>query len=115
MHSNNSTEGLCKFYGAGYCCYGPNCNSSHDGDKINKYEQDWLNGKTIINNKQLPLISLPSNFSIQRITKQKYDYLLILDLEGKDEIIESPVILIDLSKMKDIDRFHALDTTNTME
>ena len=100
-------EGLCKFYGAGYCRYGPRCNSLHDGDEINKYEQEWINGKIVINNQEIPLITLPKRFSIERITKQKYDYILVLDLEGKDEIIELPCILIDLSLMKEVGRFHA--------
>jgi len=34
-------------------------------------------------------------------------FLLVLDLEGKDEIIEFPLILIDLSSMTEISRFHS--------
>merc|ERR1711977_762210 len=36
-----------------------------------------------------------------------FDVLAVLDLEGKDEIIELPVLLLDVHKKQEIARFHA--------
>lgn len=38
--------------------------------------------------------------------EQAYDYFLVLDLEGKEEIIEFPVALVDAKTLEIVDRFH---------
>lgn len=40
------------------------------------------------------------------IPRQKFDYFLVLDLEGKAEILEFPVVLVDASTLEIIDTFH---------
>jgi len=37
--------------------------------------------------------------------EQPYDYFLVLDLEGKEEIIEFPVALVDAKTLETVDRF----------
>eukprot|EP01083_Nonionella_stella_P042674 115200_1 len=97
-NARNHDQGLCKFYGAGYCYHGPRCYSLHNAEAITAYEQGWLQGK--------PLPKIALDYAERYHKKQKYNYLLVLDLEGKDEIIEFPCILIDLSLMKEVARFH---------
>jgi inhibitor of KinA sporulation pathway (predicted exonuclease) len=38
--------------------------------------------------------------------EQPYDYFLVFDLEGKEEIIEFPVALLDAKTLEVVDRFH---------
>ncbi|KAK8939427.1 hypothetical protein KSP40_PGU014385 [Platanthera guangdongensis] len=47
------------------------------------------------------IASEPSN-----IRPQEIDYLLVLDLEGKVEILEFPVVMIDTKTMDFVDSFH---------
>ncbi|KAF8752440.1 hypothetical protein HU200_011963 [Digitaria exilis] len=52
-------------------------------------------------------MDLPVNVSAaDKVKPQKFDYLLILDLEGKVEILEFPVMMIDAQSMEFIDSFH---------
>ncbi|XBI11135.1 hypothetical protein VPH35_138251 [Triticum aestivum] len=41
-----------------------------------------------------------------KVKPQKLDYFLVLDLEGKVEILEFPVVMIDAHSMEFIDSFH---------
>lgn len=41
-----------------------------------------------------------------RMRSQGFDYFLVLDLEGKIEILEFPVVMIDAKNMNIIDFFH---------
>lgn len=43
---------------------------------------------------------------LSNLKTQDLDYVLILDLEGKVEILEFPVVMIDTRKMEFIDSFH---------
>uniref|UniRef100_A0ACD5WZ36 Uncharacterized protein n=1 Tax=Avena sativa TaxID=4498 RepID=A0ACD5WZ36_AVESA len=53
------------------------------------------------------LLDLPVNASAADKAKpQKLDYFLVLDLEGKVEILEFPVVMIDAHSMEFIDSFH---------
>uniref|UniRef100_K3Y242 Exonuclease domain-containing protein n=1 Tax=Setaria italica TaxID=4555 RepID=K3Y242_SETIT len=53
------------------------------------------------------MMDLPVNASAaDKVKPQKLDYLLILDLEGKVEILEFPVVMIDAQSMEFIDSFH---------
>ncbi|OEL23280.1 putative exonuclease domain-containing protein [Dichanthelium oligosanthes] len=53
------------------------------------------------------MVDLPVNASAtDKVKPQKLDYLLILDLEGKVEILEFPVVMIDAQSMEFIDSFH---------
>nr|CAB3470492.1 unnamed protein product [Digitaria exilis] len=54
-------------------------------------------------------MDLPVNVSAaDKVKPQKFDYLLILDLEGKVEILEFPVMMIDAQSMEFIDSFHSV-------
>ncbi|KAL6602698.1 hypothetical protein ACP70R_043059 [Stipagrostis hirtigluma subsp. patula] len=53
------------------------------------------------------LMDLPVNVSAtDKVKPQKLDYFLVLDLEGKVEILEFPVLMIDAQSMEFIDSFH---------
>ncbi|PUZ60907.1 hypothetical protein GQ55_4G212600 [Panicum hallii var. hallii] len=53
------------------------------------------------------MMDLPVNaLAADKVKPQKLDYLLILDLEGKVEILEFPVVMIDAQSMGFIDSFH---------
>lgn len=41
-----------------------------------------------------------------KVKSQKLDYFLVLDLEGKVEILEFPVVMIDAQSMEFVDSFH---------
>ncbi|XP_048542413.1 uncharacterized exonuclease domain-containing protein At3g15140 isoform X2 [Triticum urartu] len=52
-------------------------------------------------------VDLPVNASAaDKVKPQKLDYFLVLDLEGKVEILEFPVVMIDAHSMEFIDSFH---------
>ena len=53
------------------------------------------------------LMDLPVNAkAADKVKPQKLDYFLVLDLEGKVEILEFPVVMIDAHSMEFIDSFH---------
>ncbi|GJN34763.1 hypothetical protein PR202_gb23458 [Eleusine coracana subsp. coracana] len=53
------------------------------------------------------MLDLPVNTAAtDKVKDQKLDYFLILDLEGKVEILEFPVVMIDAQSMEFIDSFH---------
>lgn len=39
---------------------------------------------------------------------QEFDFFLVLDLEGKVEILEFPVLIVDARTMQVVDLFHRL-------
>ncbi|XP_027171198.1 uncharacterized exonuclease domain-containing protein At3g15140 isoform X3 [Coffea eugenioides] len=43
---------------------------------------------------------------LEKLKSQEFDYFLVLDLEGKVEILEFPVLLLDAKTMNSIDFFH---------
>ncbi|XP_008226429.1 PREDICTED: uncharacterized exonuclease domain-containing protein At3g15140 [Prunus mume] len=47
-----------------------------------------------------------TNYMSNRICSQNLDYFLVLDLEGKIEILEFPVLMIDANTMDVVDFFH---------
>lgn len=49
------------------------------------------------------------NSMSNRICSQHLDYFLVLDLEGKIEILEFPVLIIDAKTMNVVDFFHRFD------
>ena len=106
MHENEfisqENAGLCKFYAAGFCRYGKNCNEgSHDSEAILKYEEKWLKCE-----EGTPFITINHTYNVKDLPKQYIDIIAVLDLEGKDEIIELPVVLLDCHTMTEIARFH---------
>ncbi|XP_066167686.1 uncharacterized exonuclease domain-containing protein At3g15140 isoform X2 [Oryza sativa Japonica Group] len=59
-------------------------------------------------NHNLPT-DLPVNYSAaDKVKSQKLDYFLVLDLEGKVEILEFPVVMIDAQSMEFVDSFHSV-------
>lgn len=44
--------------------------------------------------------------NLNRICSQNLDFFLVLDLEGKVEILEFPVLMIDAKTMEVVDFFH---------
>lgn len=53
------------------------------------------------------MVDLKANTrSLNKLRPQNLDYLLVLDLEGRVEILEFPVLMIDAKNMDFIDSFH---------
>ncbi|KZV42000.1 hypothetical protein F511_14314 [Dorcoceras hygrometricum] len=50
--------------------------------------------------------SVGSASDLKKFRGQEFDYFLVLDLEGKVEILEFPVLLFDVEKMDVLDVFH---------
>lgn len=46
--------------------------------------------------------------ALSKMRSQEFDYFLVLDLEGKVEILEFPVVMIDAKTMEVVDFFHRL-------
>ncbi len=48
--------------------------------------------------------------AVERMRPQNFDFFLVFDLEGKVEILEFPVLIIDAKTMSIVDFFHRLIT-----
>jgi ERI1 exoribonuclease 3 len=57
-------------------------------------------------NHNLELDLSVDGLDLNKMRSQELDYLLVLDLEGKVEILEFPVVMIDTRNMKFVDSFH---------
>jgi ERI1 exoribonuclease 3 len=57
-------------------------------------------------NHNLELDLSVDGLELNKMRRQELDYLLVLDLEGKVEILEFPVVMIDTRNMKFVDSFH---------
>lgn len=52
-------------------------------------------------------LEIPLNVAaVENKRSQPFDYFLVLDLEGKVEILEFPVLLINANTMEAVDLFH---------
>jgi len=85
----------CKYHAAGFCCYGARCRSSHDPHLVQRMEREWLAESCVQPRRELSLIP-----------RSGVDRFVVLDLEGKEEIIELPAMCIDAHTMKETGRFH---------
>lgn len=47
---------------------------------------------------------------LKQLRSQHLDYFLVLDLEGKIEILEFPVVMIDAKTLEVVDFFHRLSS-----
>ncbi|GAQ89105.1 hypothetical protein KFL_004870100 [Klebsormidium nitens] len=81
------TKRLCYYWTQGKCDQGWNAN--HTDQHAHKYPE-------------LPV--RPADW--RRVRPQPFDKYLILDLEGRVEILEFPVVLLDPKTLKVLDRFH---------
>ncbi|KAJ4788747.1 Polynucleotidyl transferase ribonuclease H-like superfamily protein [Rhynchospora pubera] len=79
---------LCLYYTQG------KCTMMEDGSHLEKF------------NHNLALDLGVDGFVLNKLRPQELDYLLVLDLEGKVEILEFPVVMIDTRNMKFVDSFH---------
>ncbi|CAH8293882.1 unnamed protein product [Eruca vesicaria subsp. sativa] len=52
--------------------------------------------------KELPVTAA----DLERLKPQEFDFFLVLDLEGKVEILEFPVLIVDAKTMQVVDLFH---------
>eukprot|EP01006_Ploeotia_vitrea_P060231 TRINITY_DN75537_c0_g1_i1.p1 TRINITY_DN75537_c0_g1~~TRINITY_DN75537_c0_g1_i1.p1 ORF type:complete len:369 (-),score=24.56 TRINITY_DN75537_c0_g1_i1:158-1264(-) len=89
---------LCKYYAAGYCHYGSKCNGSHDAQAILDYTNGWLRGEDAV--------GTLSAQDTRLAQPQKFKAIVILDLEGKDEIIEFPVLILACDTWTELGRWH---------
>lgn len=57
-------------------------------------------------NHDIPVDLRINSSSLDKLRPHNLDYLLVLDLEGKVEILEFPVVMIDSKSMEFFDSFH---------
>ncbi|CAN1288020.1 Uncharacterized exonuclease domain-containing protein At3g15140 [Linum perenne] len=79
---------MCLYYAQG------KCNKMHDLDHLQVFNHDWSEEFRVL------------QLDLERKQPQMFDFLLVFDLEGKAEILEFPVILIDTRTMTVVDLFH---------
>ncbi len=72
---------LCKYFAAGQCRFGSGCLSPHDVQAILTREKEWLKQKDLTRK--------------LCVMEQPFDYYIVFDLEGKEEIIEFPALILD--------------------
>ncbi|CAN1288021.1 Uncharacterized exonuclease domain-containing protein At3g15140 [Linum perenne] len=80
---------MCLYYAQG------KCNKMHDLDHLQVFNHDWSEEFRVL------------QLDLERKQPQMFDFLLVFDLEGKAEILEFPVILIDTRTMTVVDLFHS--------
>ncbi|OAY84257.1 putative exonuclease domain-containing protein [Ananas comosus] len=79
---------MCLYYTQG------KCTKMDDAMHLEKFNHDILVDLRI------------NSSSLDKLRPQNLDYLLVLDLEGKVEILEFPVVMIDSKSMEFVDSFH---------
>ncbi|KAL3503180.1 hypothetical protein ACH5RR_037629 [Cinchona calisaya] len=79
---------LCLYYTQG------KCTKMDDPFHVEKFNHNCLSG-----------LKLEAS-ELKKMKSQEFDYFLVLDLEGKVEILEFPVMLFDAKTMDAIDFFH---------
>ncbi|KAA8495948.1 putative exonuclease domain-containing protein [Porphyridium purpureum] len=120
---------LCKYFAAGYCDRGKRCSWTHDMRLIDLVESQWMSPddeklverlRTGVRQLNLPdHVGIPSsklkeiNVGVASGSKSEvplpFDYFLVVDLEGRDEIIEFPALLMDARTLREPpgqSRFH---------
>ncbi|CAN1341901.1 Uncharacterized exonuclease domain-containing protein At3g15140 [Linum perenne] len=80
---------MCLYYAQG------KCNKMQDLDHLQVLNHDWSEEFRVL------------QLDLERKQPQMFDFLLVFDLEGKVEILEFPVILIDARTMTVVDLFHS--------
>mmetsp|Transcript_7350 Transcript_7350/g.13265 ORF Transcript_7350/g.13265 Transcript_7350/m.13265 type:complete len:678 (-) Transcript_7350:223-2256(-) len=125
---DNDTLWPCKYFAAGYCNRGKRCTLTHDMRLVNIIERQWVQPteknaqRLALGVKELGLparLASPSSYiqpswgenpaKARKLKKQPFKYLLVLDLEGREEIIEFPAILLDAQTLTEVGgngRFH---------
>lgn len=84
----NRWKPLCLYYTQG------KCTKTDDPVHVGKFNHNCLSG-----------LGLEAS-QLEKLKSQEFDYFLVLDLEGKVEILEFPVLLLDAKTMNSIDFFH---------
>eukprot|EP00181_Compsopogon_caeruleus_P002922 CAMPEP_0184687374 /NCGR_PEP_ID=MMETSP0312-20130426/26091_1 /TAXON_ID=31354 /ORGANISM="Compsopogon coeruleus, Strain SAG 36.94" /LENGTH=596 /DNA_ID=CAMNT_0027143423 /DNA_START=390 /DNA_END=2180 /DNA_ORIENTATION=- len=110
----------CKYFCAGYCDRGRSCPLSHDMEYARAVEMQWLEPanqfgsrmlQELVHRKKLPAnMARPARFVatdyVANVKEQMFEYFAVLDLEGRDEIIEFPVLIFHVPTMREVGRFH---------
>lgn len=111
---------VCKYYCAGYCGRGRGCPLSHDMEYARAVEDQWLQPENQFGARMLrelverlklprkmarPARPVVSDYK-EKVSPQKFEYFAVLDLEGRDEIIEFPVLVFHVGSMREVGRFH---------
>uniref|UniRef100_A0A0G4FHL6 C3H1-type domain-containing protein n=1 Tax=Chromera velia CCMP2878 TaxID=1169474 RepID=A0A0G4FHL6_9ALVE len=90
---------LCKYFAAGHCTFGARCHCTHDAAAIEAAEAKWLHERHVPEKPlDIPQSILP--------TPQAFDLVGIMDFEGKEEVIEFPLVLLRTADWKEEGRFH---------
>eukprot|EP00300_Choanocystis_sp_HF-7_P037167 c53180_g1_i1.p1 GENE.c53180_g1_i1~~c53180_g1_i1.p1 ORF type:complete len:485 (+),score=79.81 c53180_g1_i1:217-1455(+) len=93
-------EAPCKFYSSGHCRNGAACLYSHDAARNDAYVTRWLAPDAplsceldaVVNG----LVDVP----------QPLEVIIVLDLEGTEDIVELPALAISVPQRREIGRFH---------
>jgi len=115
----------CGYHIAGYCRYGSKCGLQHSAEYAAAVRRQWLQPADPVCQQELHERAVqalgaeevrsaklfPRVFAKQLSTArdigvhQSLRYILVLDLEGKDEIIEFPVLVFDTVRGQEVGRF----------
>mmetsp|Transcript_60215 Transcript_60215/g.111632 ORF Transcript_60215/g.111632 Transcript_60215/m.111632 type:complete len:430 (-) Transcript_60215:99-1388(-) len=115
----------CGYYLAGFCRYGARCGLQHSAAYAEAVRRQWLHpadpscqdelrarAEEVMSEEMIRSENLfPRVFAKQLSTardlrvQQSLRYILVLDLEGKDEIIEFPVLVFDTVSGQEVGRF----------
>ena len=122
----------CGYFIAGHCKFrkNNNCQKIHDAEYGMAIRRQWLDPDNEIHKEALQQLAV-QKFGSQKVMEENlfprcfaatlsahnklpqnkgednetFDYLLVMDLEGKDEIIEFPFLVIDVSARRECGRF----------
>jgi 2'-phosphotransferase len=100
---------VCKFFAASTCTFGARCRSAHDMDQVRAVEQAWLaERRTYASLARDGRRTHPQQRHLHEAkpVAPEFDLLAVLDLEGKEEIIELPVLVLRASDCEEVGRFH---------
>lgn len=103
------SQGVCKFFMASECTFGSKCRSVHDQERGRAVEAAWLAER--LDFSSLKRDSRRTQPQQRHLHEDKpaavpFDLFAVLDLEGKEEIIELPVLVMRVSDCVEVGRFH---------
>jgi 2'-phosphotransferase len=107
--TQTESQGVCKFFMASECTFGSRCRSVHDQDRGRAVEAAWLAER--LDFSSLKRDSRRTQPQQRHLHEDKpaavpFDLFAVLDLEGKEEIIELPVLVMRVSDCVEVGRFH---------
>jgi 2'-phosphotransferase len=107
--TQTESQGVCKFFMASECTFGSRCRSVHDLERGRAVEAAWLAERLDFSSlKRDSRRTQPQQRHLHETKPAEvpFDLFAVLDLEGKEEIIELPVLVMRVSDCVEVGRFH---------